>query len=275
MSIGFEIADGIRIGDGELPLVISGPCVIESEALCFEIAERMIEITSALGLSYVFKASFDKANRTSASSYRGLGVNDGLKVLAAVKDRFKIPVTTDIHEVAQVDAVAEVVDILQIPAFLCRQTDLLQESGRSGRVVNIKKGQFMAPGDMAKAVEKVKETGNDRVALTERGTTFGYHNLVVDMRGLIIMRELGVPVIMDATHSVQIPAGQGDTSGGNREYVPHMVRAASAVGVDGYFLETHPDPEKAMSDGPNNVYLDDMQRILSQGKAIHELIRQG
>ena len=214
------------MGTGQPLLVISGPCVIESEELCLRIAKTLKRVCHELGASYVFKASFDKANRTSVKSFRGLGLQQGLQVLRRVNEELGIPVLTDVHECAQVDRVASSVDILQIPAFLCRQTDLLLAAAKSGKAVNIKKGQFMAPDDMRSAIEKVKSTGNEKVFLTERGSSFGYHNLVVDMRSLVVMRSMGVPVIFDATHSVQLPGGQGDSSGGQKEFIPYLTRAA-------------------------------------------------
>lgn len=256
----------LACGAGRPLLLIAGPCVIESPDLCFRIAERVQGIAERLGLPYVFKASFDKANRTSIHSFRGPGLQEGLKVLAAVKERFGMPVTTDIHECAQA-AAAEVVDILQIPAFLARQTDLLVAAGEAavkfGRVVNVKKGQFMAPWDMKHCVNKLLEAGCTNTLLTERGTTFGYGNLVTDFRSLPEMAALGVPVIFDGTHSVQKPSAAGDKSGGNREMVPYLIRAAVAVGCDGLFLETHPDPDNAQSDGPNMIHLERLESVLT------------
>jgi 2-dehydro-3-deoxyphosphooctonate aldolase (KDO 8-P synthase) len=272
-SIRCEIAPGLAVGDGCPLLVMSGPCVAESEALCLAIAAELKAVCARLGLGYVFKASYDKANRTSGGSFRGQGLEGGLAILRAVKQAHGVPIVTDVHEVAQVEAVAEVADILQIPAFLCRQTDLLLAAGRTGKVVNIKKGQFCAPGDMRHAVDKVRSTGNPRVLLTERGTTFGYHNLVVDMRALPIMRGHGVPVIFDATHSVQLPGGQGGASGGQREFVAPLLRAACAVGLDGLFLESHPNPAAALSDGPNSIPLAEMAELLRTGRQLHDLCR--
>jgi len=269
----FELAPGIAVGAGVAPVVIAGPCVVESLEICRRIAGTMAAVCADVGLPYIFKASFDKANRTSGSSFRGEGMEPGLERLAAIRAEFKVPVLTDIHESSQAAVVARVVDVLQIPAFLCRQTDLLIAAGETGRPVNIKKGQFMAPEDMGPALRKVQETGNQRVLLTERGTTFGYHNLVVDMRGLVIMADLGVPVVFDATHSVQLPGGQGSSSGGQRQFVAPLVRAAAAVGVDGLFLETHPEPAKALSDGANSLPLAEMAAILRSFKTIHEHAR--
>ena len=272
--IDITITPDVHVGDTRPLLVMSGPCVIESEELCLEIAKTLKSICTKYRTTYVFKASFDKANRTSVNSFRGPGLVQGLEILRVIKDELNIPVVTDVHECHQVDAVAGIVDILQIPAFLCRQTDLLLAAGKSGRTVNIKKGQFMAPHDMRPAVEKVMTTGNKNVILTERGHTFGYHNLVVDMRSLVIMRSFGVPVVFDATHSVQLPGGQGATSGGQREFVPHLTRAALAVGIDGIFLETHPRPESAKSDGTNSMPLSEMEEIIRKSVSIHECIQR-
>jgi 2-dehydro-3-deoxyphosphooctonate aldolase (KDO 8-P synthase) len=259
-----EVVPGVSIGDGSLAL-LAGPCVIESRDLVLEVASELRTITSELGVPYVFKASFDKANRTAATSFRSIGLERSLEILAEVRETFDVPIVTDIHEVWQVAPVAEVADVLQIPAFLCRQTDLLAAAGATGRVVNVKKGQFMAAEDMSYAVEKA---GGQRVVLTERGTTFGYHDLVVDYRGLSIMRRFA-PVVFDATHSVQSPGGAGGKSGGKREHIPALARAAVAVGVDGIFLETHPDPDNAMSDGPNMLPLDRIREFLRELLAIH------
>jgi 2-dehydro-3-deoxyphosphooctonate aldolase (KDO 8-P synthase) len=269
-----SIRQGVGIGAGQPLLVMAGPCVIESEALCLQVAGEMKAICAELGLGYVFKASFDKANRTSINGFRGCGMEEGLKILAKVKQELNVPIVTDIHLPEQAAPVAEVADILQIPAFLCRQTDLLLEAARTGRVVNVKKGQFLAPEDMKAVVDKVLSTGNDRLLLTERGTTFGYHNLVVDMRGLETMRSFGVPVIFDATHAVQQPGGLGNATGGRREFVYPLARAAAAVGIDGLFIEVHPIPEKALSDGPNSLALATVKSVLQKVKAIDGLIRQ-
>ena len=273
MSIGFEIAPGVSVGDNAPLLLLAGPCCIESPELCDEIAGKMKALCAELGISYVFKASFDKANRTSVDSYRGPGLVEGLRTLAEIGKRHNLPLVTDVHETSQLAAIAEVVDVIQIPAFLCRQTDLLVAAGETGRTINIKKGQFMAPGGMAHAVAKVKSTGNDKVMLCERGTSFGYGNLVVDMRSLVIMREMGVPVIFDGTHSVQLPGGQGHATGGQREFVAPLVNAAAAVGVDGFFIETHPNPDEGLSDGPNMIQLDQMGALLAKAQGIHELAR--
>lgn len=267
---GFPLAPGIEIGSGRSFVLFAGPCSIESREISLRIAEELQRITSKLDLPFVFKASFDKANRTSINGYRGLGFQEGLEILNEVKTTFGLPVLTDVHETHQVDEVAAVADVVQIPAFLCRQTDLLLAAGASGRPVKIKKGQFSAPSDMSHAVDKVRSTGNEKVILTERGTSFGYNNLTVDMRGLPIMREFA-PVVFDATHSVQLPGGMGNKSGGQAEYVIYLARAAAAVGVDGFFMETHFDPSIAKSDGPNMVPLHHMARLLEQLLSIHRL----
>ena len=269
----FEIAAGMKVGSGQPLLLIAGPCVIENESICRQIAAQLKGICSELGFHYIFKASYDKANRTSGKSFRGPGIEEGLRILAAIRAEFQVPILTDIHAPEQAVAAARVADVLQIPAFLCRQTDLLTAAGQTGKCVNIKKGQFLAPEDMALAVEKVYATGNRRVLLTERGTMFGYHNLVVDMRSLVTMAELGCPVVFDATHAVQTPGGQGQSSGGRREFVFPLARAAVAVGVSGLFLEVHPQPEKALSDGPNSLPLKDVKAVLERIRDIHELGR--
>ena len=260
----------LRIGDGSLAL-ISGPCAIESESLCMNVAEHLITLCADLKIPYVFKSSFDKANRTSVNSFRGNGLEQGLKVLQKVKDEFKVPVLTDVHETGQVAAVAEVVDILQIPAFLCRQTDLLVECGRLGQAVNIKKAQFLAADDMRFAVEKVTESGTQNVMVTERGALFGYRDLVVDMRNLVIMRSMGYPVIFDATHSVQQMGAAGGASGGLPAFIPAQVRGAAAVGIDALFIETHPDPDHALSDGSNMVPMDRMRALLEMTLEVHSI----
>ena len=272
-EIGFEIAPGVAVGDGQPLLILAGPCVIESEEICLQAARTMKALCAKLGLSYIFKASFDKANRTSVENFRGPGLEKGLAILKNIKDEMQVPIVTDVHEASQIDAVAEVADVIQIPAFLCRQTDLLVAAGKSGRTINIKKGQFLAPEQIKPAIDKVRSTGAEKIMVTERGTTFGYANLVVDMRGLHIMRELGIPVIFDATHSVQLPGGQGGTSGGKREYAPVLIRAALGVGIDGIFMEVHPNPEEALCDGPNSMPLDEVEPVLTQGKAIDEIVR--
>jgi 2-dehydro-3-deoxyphosphooctonate aldolase (KDO 8-P synthase) len=263
---------GYRCGRGEQLLVIAGPCVIESRELCLSIARRLAQLASELPIQLVFKASFDKANRTSATSFRGHGMEAGLKVLAAVKQETGLPVTTDLHESYQAAPVAEVCDLLQIPAFLCRQTDLLVAAGQTGRAVNVKKGQFVAPWDMQHAVTKLESAGCRNVLLCERGTFFGYGRLVNDMRAIPQMQALGVPVIFDATHSVQEPGGLGSATGGNRAMVEPLARAATAIGADGLFFETHPDPDRSPSDGPNMIPLDQfpalIERILRIRKAV-------
>jgi 2-dehydro-3-deoxyphosphooctonate aldolase (KDO 8-P synthase) len=264
-----EIADGVRVGDGSLAL-LAGPCVIESAELVHEVADELQRAAARHGVPLVFKASFDKANRTAADSFRSLGFERALEVLAEVKDRHGLPVMTDVHEPWQVERVAEVVDVLQIPAFLCRQTDLLTAAGASGRVVNVKKGQFMAPDDMRYAVEKVRAAGGHRVLLTERGSSFGYHDLVVDFRSLAIMRRFA-PVVFDATHSVQSPGGAGGASGGKREFIAPLARAAVAFGVDALFVETHPRPEAALSDGPSQLPLEQLDGFLSEVVALHSI----
>ncbi|MBZ0251823.1 MAG: 3-deoxy-8-phosphooctulonate synthase [Candidatus Methylomirabilis sp.] len=262
---------GDVVAGGGLPFVlIAGPDCIESEALVFEIASDLKAVTRKLGVPWVFKASYDKANRTSAGSFRGPGLKRGLEVLANVKERLGLVVTTDVHAVEEVGPAAEVVDLLQIPAFLSRQTDLLAAAGRTGRAVNVKKGQFLAPWDMPNAVKKV---GHDRVILTERGASFGYNNLVVDMRSLEIMRAQGTPVCFDATHSVQLPGGKGESSGGQREFVPVLARAAVAVGVDALFFEVHPDPDKALVDGPNSLRLADFPALLETLVALDRVVK--
>ncbi|MCS7168940.1 MAG: 3-deoxy-8-phosphooctulonate synthase [Gemmatales bacterium] len=257
------IGENIVCGDGEPLLVIAGPCVIESEAMTLRIAERLAEICQRLGVPMIFKASFDKANRSSSRSYRGPGLEKGLAILARVRREVGLLITTDIHEPWQAEPAAEVCDLLQIPAFLARQTDLVQAAGRTGKAVNVKKGQFLAPWDMRQVREKLAEVGNRRVLFTERGTTFGYGNLVVDMRAIPWMQALGVPVIFDATHSVQLPGAAGEQSGGIRELVPYLARAAVACGCDGVFFEVHPDPERALSDGANMWPLDKFADLLS------------
>ncbi|SEA02976.1 MULTISPECIES: 3-deoxy-8-phosphooctulonate synthase [Selenomonas] len=261
------------IGGGEKLTLLAGPCVLEGLDRCLLIGRTIKEICQRLDINYVFKASFDKANRSSYHSFRGPGMKKGIEMLKKIKEELQVPVVTDIHESAQAKPVAEVADILQIPAFLCRQTDLLHAAAQTGRVVNVKKGQFLAPEDMRNVVDKLHESGCDQMMLTERGASFGYHNLVVDMRSLPIMRSFGYPVVMDGTHSVQLPGGNGTTSAGNREYVEYLVRAAVAAGVDALFLEVHDNPEEALSDGANMVYLDKLEDLLKDAVAIHEIVR--
>jgi len=262
-----NLAPGLTIGGNQLVL-FAGPCAAESFDICMETGTRVKEICAKLGIGYVFKSSFDKANRTSSSSYRGPSKDGGLQILERVRKELKVPVVTDVHESNQCAEVASVVDVLQIPAFLCRQTDLLVAAARTGKAVKVKKGQFMAPEDMKYAVEKVRGEGNPNVFLTERGSSFGYHNLVVDFRSLPIMRQY-TPVVFDVTHSIQRPGGLGGTSGGDRQYAGYLARAAAAVGVDGFFIETHPEPEKALSDGPNMVRLGEMEEFVRGIVNIH------
>ncbi|TDK41834.1 3-deoxy-8-phosphooctulonate synthase [Algoriphagus formosus] len=259
-----KITDSVVLG-GEKPVLFAGPCAVESYDICLEIGTKVKEWAEENGFSYVFKASFDKANRTSSGSFRSIGMDKSLEVLQRVGQALNIPLVTDIHESYQAKEVAEVVDVLQIPAFLCRQTDLLIAAAETGRAVKIKRGQFMAPEDMQFAVKKVRSAGNENVCLTERGFSLGYHNLVVDMRGLPIMRQFA-PVVFDITHSVQQPGGQGGTSGGQREFAPFLARAAASTGIDGFFIETHPEPAKALSDGPNLIPLHRMGDFLSMLK---------
>ena len=271
----FKIADGIAVG-GNLPFVlIAGPCVIESEKLIMETAEKLKEIATKLEIPLVFKSSFDKANRTSIHSFRGIGIEKGLRILEKVKKEFALPLTTDIHQPEQAALAAEVVDILQIPAFLCRQTDLLVAAAVTKKTVNVKKGQFLAPWDMRNVVEKIRESGNERILITERGTCFGYNNLVVDMTGLLELQKIGYPVVFDGTHSVQKPGGKGSSTGGNREYVKYLSRAAAAVGIDALFLETHPEPDQALSDGPNMVKVDELEDLLKAVKDIDRYVKMG
>jgi 2-dehydro-3-deoxyphosphooctonate aldolase (KDO 8-P synthase) len=266
------IREGVVLGSDK-PVLFSGPCAVESFDICMEIGTKVNAWADAHGFSYVFKASFDKANRTSSSSFRSIGMDASLEVLQRVGKALNVPLVTDIHESYQAAEVAQVVDVLQIPAFLCRQTDLLLAAAATGKAVKIKRGQFMAPEDMQYAVSKVRAAGNDNVCLTERGFSLGYHNLVVDMRGLPIMRQFA-PVVFDITHSVQQPGGQGGSSGGQREFAPILARAAAATGIDGFFIETHPEPSKALSDGPNLIPLDRMGDFLEMLKASWELGRK-
>ena len=253
---------GFEVGLDRPLFLIAGPCVVESEQLQLDVAGQLKEITARLGINFIFKSSFDKANRTSIGSFRGPGMEEGLRVLAEVKRQLGVPVLTDVHEYTPMDEVASVVDVLQTPAFLVRQTDFITKVCATGKPVNIKKGQFLSPWDMKPVVEKAKSTGNQQIMVCERGASFGYNNLVSDMRSLAVMRETGCPVVFDATHSVQLPGGQGSSSGGQREFVPVLARAAIAVGVSGVFMETHPDPSKALSDGPNAWPLGKMRALL-------------
>jgi 2-dehydro-3-deoxyphosphooctonate aldolase (KDO 8-P synthase) len=254
---------GFEVGNDRPFFLIAGPCVVESMQLQLDTAGTLKDITTRLGIPFIFKSSFDKANRSSGKSFRGPGMEEGLKVLAEVKRQIGVPVLTDVHEYTPLDEVAAVVDVLQTPAFLCRQTDFIRNVARAGKPVNIKKGQFLAPWDMKNVVDKARDTGNTQLMVCERGASFGYNNLVSDMRSLVVMRDTGAPVVFDATHSVQLPGGQGDKSGGQREFVPALSRAAVAVGVAGVFMETHPDPDKALSDGPNAWPLGRMEALLS------------
>lgn len=264
---------GFEVGLEQPLFVIAGPCVIESEELAMRSAETLREMTARLGIPFVYKSSFDKANRSSADGFRGPGIAEGLRILAKVKAELELPVVTDVHEDTPLDEVAEVVDLLQTPAFLCRQTNFIQRVARAGRPVNIKKGQFLAPGDMKNVVDKARAAGNEQLMVCERGASFGYNNLVSDMRGLAIMRESGCPVVFDATHSVQLPGGQGGSSGGTREHVPVLARAAVAAGVAGVFMETHPDPDKALCDGPNAWPLHLMEPLLARLQGIDALVK--
>lgn len=251
-----------EVGLSSPVFLIAGPCAIESEKMALETAAALKKMTSELGILFIYKSSFDKANRSSSKSFRGPGIEEGLRILAKVRDEIGVPVLTDVHEDTPMDEVADVVDVLQTPAFLCRQTNFIQKVAKTGKPVNIKKGQFLAPGDMVHVVEKARAAGNPNIMVCERGASFGYNNLVSDMRSLAIMRNTGCPVVFDATHSVQLPGGQGSSSGGQREFVPVLARAAIAAGVSGLFMETHPDPEKALSDGPNAWPLDKLQPLL-------------
>jgi len=262
------IVKNIKIGDKSPLVLIAGPCVIESEKMCLDTAKRIKDIAVKLDIPYIFKASFDKANRLSIGSYRGPGVKKGLEVLAKVKDKIKVPVLSDIHCQKEIAEAAQVLDIIQIPAFLCRQTDIVVAAARTGKVVNIKKGQFLAPWDIEPIIKKIESTGNRKIMVTERGVCFGYNNLVSDFRSLGIMREFGYPVVYDATHSIQLPGGKGSCSGGQREFVAPLARAAVAFGCDGLFLEVHPDPDSAPCDGPNMISLKELEQLLKQIKKI-------
>ena len=269
-----SLPDGktIKVGPNRPLLLLAGPCVLESGEMGWEIAQEMKAITQRLGISYVFKASFDKANRTSLDSFRGPGLEKGLRQLGRIREEVGVAVVSDIHEVEQAQMAADFLDIVQIPAFLCRQTDLLVAAAKSGKTVNLKKGQFVSPWDMRHAVDKLRAAGCDRILLTERGASFGYNNLVVDMRSLPVMRSLGCPVIFDATHSIQLPGGMGGKSGGQREFVPPLSRAAMAAGIDGLFMEVHPDPDKAKCDGPNSWPLDQVETLLKQLLAVRDAV---
>lgn len=254
-------------------VLIAGPCVIENEELCFRVASSLKKTCSRLDISFVFKASYDKANRTSAKSFRGPGMDAGLEILANVREKFQVPILTDVHSETQATRAAEVADILQIPAFLCRQSDLVAAAVQTGKIVNLKKGQFLSPAEMGQVVDKAKQAGGKRLLVTERGTTFGYNNLVADMRSMPIMRSFGFPVIFDATHSVQLPGGGGDKSSGQRQFAPVLARAALAAGADGIFLETHPRPDRALSDGPNMIPLDEIPTLLTGLLKVYSAVR--
>jgi 2-dehydro-3-deoxyphosphooctonate aldolase (KDO 8-P synthase) len=263
----------ITIGAGHPLALIGGPCAIEGESFMLDVASRLRDITAKAAVPFIFKSSYDKANRTSIYSYRGPGLQKGLEILQKIKDAVGVPVLSDVHAVEEVKPAAEVLDVLQIPAFLCRQTDLVVAAARTGKPVNVKKGQFLASWDTMNIVEKVRSVGNDQVLLTERGASFGYNNLVVDMRSLVVMRSFDVPVVFDATHSVQLPGGAGTTSSGQREFVPHLARAAVATGCDALFMEIHPDPDHAPSDGPNMLRLEDLPALLAQITQIDRIVR--
>ncbi len=267
------IAQDVCIGGGAPIALIAGPCAIESRQHALEMAHALKDATAAIGMSLVYKSSYDKANRTSVNSYRGPGLEAGLAILQCVRDEVGVPVLSDVHEVEQVAVAAEVLDVLQIPAFLCRQTDLLLAAGRTGKVVNVKKGQFLAPWDMQHVAAKITSTGNHHLLLTERGASFGYNNLVTDMRSLAILRTFGYPVVFDATHSVQLPGGAGGVSSGQREFVPALTRAAVGIGIDALFMEVHADPDRAPSDGPNMLKLADLPALLGQVQAIDAIVR--
>jgi 2-dehydro-3-deoxyphosphooctonate aldolase (KDO 8-P synthase) len=263
----------ITIGSGHPLVLIGGPCAIEGESFMLDVATRLRDITAKAGVPFIFKSSYDKANRTSIRSYRGPGLSEGLEILQKIKDVVGVPVLSDVHEVEEVEPAATVLDVLQIPAFLCRQTDLIVAAAQTGKPVNVKKGQFLAPWDTKNIVEKVRSVGNDQVLLTERGASFGYNNLVTDMRSLVIMRSFDVPVVFDATHSVQLPGGAGTASGGQREFVPYLARAAVATGCDALFMEIHPDPDHAPSDGPNMLRLEGLPALLAQVTQIDRIVR--
>lgn len=265
---------GFEVGIDQPFFLIAGTCVVESEQMTIDTAGTLKEITDELGIPFIYKSSFDKANRSSIDGFRGPGIEEGLRVLQVVKDQLGLPVITDVHEDTPMDEVASVVDVLQTPAFLCRQTNYITRVAATGLPINIKKGQFLAPWDMKHVVDKARSTGNQNIMVCERGASFGYNNLVSDMRSLAVMRETNAPVVFDATHSVQLPGGQGSSSGGQREFVPTLARAAMAAGVSGVFMETHPDPEKALSDGPNSVPLDKMKELLSIMKTIDDAVKQ-
>ncbi len=268
-----NLSDGTRIGGGEALFLIAGPCVLESEEHALFIAREVKRISEEIGLPFIFKASFDKANRSSLASYRGPGLEKGLAILRQVRQEVGVPVLSDIHETWQAELAGQVLDVIQIPAFLCRQTDLLLAAARTGKPVNVKKGQFMAAEDMGHVVEKILSTGNEQIILTERGTTFGYHDLVVDLRSIALMKKLGFPVVIDASHSVQRPGAAGQTSGGQPDFIPVLVRGGIAAGADGLFLEVHEEPSRALSDRHNSLRLKDLSQVLKEAKKIFELVR--
>jgi 2-dehydro-3-deoxyphosphooctonate aldolase (KDO 8-P synthase) len=268
------ILNGITVGNGQPFLLVAGPCVIESEKMCLDIALRVRDICEELEINYIFKASFDKANRSSLNSFRGPGREQGLRILQKIRDQVGVGIQSDVHSIEDINDFSGVLDVMQIPAFLCRQTDLLVAAAETGKVVNIKKGQFLAPWDVRNIIDKITSMGNHNIIITERGTSFGYNNLVVDFKGLPIIRQFGYPVCFDATHSVQLPGGAGTSSGGQREFVPHLVRAAMAVGVDALFMEVHEDPDNALSDGPNMVTPDDLYEILKNAKLLDKLVKK-
>lgn len=272
VSVATPQGENILVGPGNPLLLIAGPCALESEELARKVAAEMQEICARLGISYVFKASFDKANRTSLESYRGPGLEEGLAILARIREELQVPVISDIHDVSQVALAAEVLDIIQIPAFLCRQTDLLIAAAKTDKPINLKKGQFVSPWDMENGVNKLRGAGGTKTMLVERGACFGYNNLVVDMRSLPVMRGFGCPVIYDATHSVQLPGGSGGSSDGQREFIAPLSRAAVAAGIDGLFMEVHPDPDKALCDGPNSMPLDSIETLLKQLVRVHQAV---
>lgn len=265
--------NNFTIGDRAGFVLIAGPCVLENETAAMEIAFYLKQLTSKLQIPFVFKASYDKANRTSINAYRGPGIDEGLKILKNIKEKIGVPILSDVHRFEEIEAAAGVLDIMQVPAFLCRQTDFIVEIAKKANIINVKKGQFLAPWDVANIIAKIKAAGNENILITERGASFGYNNLVFDVRALPIMRAMGYPVIFDATHSVQLPGGAGTSSGGQREMVPYLARAAVAAGVDGIFMEVHPDPEKALCDGANSIYLDSLGEMLTTLKKIENAVR--
>jgi 2-dehydro-3-deoxyphosphooctonate aldolase (KDO 8-P synthase) len=269
-----KLNEKVIFGNNRPFVLFAGPCAIESEERVLKIAEGIKKTTDRLNIPYVFKSSYDKANRSSIESYRGPGIENGLKILEKVKDEFDLPVISDVHTEEQAKIAADVLDVIQIPAFLCRQTDLVTAVGKTNKIVNVKKGQFLAPWDIDQVIKKIESTGNEKILLTERGVTFGYNNLVVDMRSLPRMRKTGYPVVFDATHSVQLPGGAGDSSDGDREYVPYLTRAAVGAGIDALFLEVHDQPEEALSDGANMVRLENLEKILKQAQAIDKLVKE-